>query len=197
MRPVILTACFLLLTGCTAAPSPTAPVGSTAPSPPSATPSLFVWEEFHSDDLIFSLQLPRGWTARRTGPDEDIVLRAEGGADGDMVMTVEMLENVDAPFQEIVNDFFGSIIAEDPNAVEPMQLEGGTAARATSPRENGGVSVIYLFAPQGNHAKTIAFTWDHAEPNPIWHGIAERFNAYAVQPIIPFESPPAPASPSP
>lgn len=185
MRPLILTACFVLLAAaCTAQPAPTA----SPTAAPTSAPTAFVWEEFHSDDLFFSLQLPRGWTARRTGPAEGIVLRADGGDEGSMVLTVEM-EGIDKPFQEMVNDYFAGILAEDPNAVEPLELPGGRAARAVSPTEAGGVSVIYLYAPRGNHAKTLAFTWANRQPNGLWRTIAERFNAYSATPIIPFESP--------
>lgn len=191
MRSLISTACLLLLvTACTPAPAPSASPTAPSPTAPSPTASLGgnVWEEFHSDDLSFSLQLPRGWTARRVGPSEGIVLRAQGGADGAMVLTIET-EGVDVPFQEMVNNFFKGIIAENPNAVEAVELPGGRAARATSPTPTGGVSVIYLFAPQGNHAKSLSFTWDEPEPNPLWRTIAERFNAYTPRPIVPFITP--------
>jgi hypothetical protein len=195
MRSLVPIACLLLLAaGCNAAPTPpvgpsptSAGVPETAPVAPSVTP--FVWEEFHSDDLFFSLQLPRGWTARRSGPSEGIVLRAEGGEAGSLVLTIDTEIDVEAPFQQIVNDYFRSIIEEDPNAVEALELPGGRAARATSPRDNGGVSVIYLFAPRGDHAKSLSFTWGRAEPNPLWSIIAERFNAYSSRPIVPFITP--------
>lgn len=199
----------LLLAACaTTAPSPTpssdaspsvgsaAPTASDGASPilPTAAPSAatspagLVWEEYHSDDLGFSLQLPRGWSARRTGTAEGDVLRASADGAGSLLMVLELQEE-QVPFEQFVRESFRTLLEEDPNAVQPVALAGGRAARAVSPRDDGGVSIIYLFAPQADHAKSLSFTWDSDEPNPVWHAIADRFNPYGTQPIIPLITP--------
>jgi hypothetical protein len=147
-----------------------------------------VWEEYHSDDLGFSLQLPRGWSARRTGTVEGDVLRASGEGAGSLLVVLELQEER-VPFEQFVRESFRTLLEADPNAVQPVALASGRAVRAVSPRDDGGVSIIYLFAPQPDHAKSLSFTWESTEPNPIWHAIAERFNPYGTQPIIPFITP--------
>jgi hypothetical protein len=173
--------------------SPTATGGAT-PVRPTAAPSAatspepLVWEEYHSDDLGFSLQLPRGWSARRTGTAQGDVLRASADGAGSLLVVLELLEQ-QVPFEQFVRESFRTLLEADPNAVQPVTLAGGRAARAVSPRDDGGVSIIYLFAPRADHVKSLSFTWESAEPHPIWHAIAERFNPYGTQPIIPFITP--------
>lgn len=186
MRPQILILSFaLLVAACsTTAPSPTpAPVSS-----PAASLTGMVWQEFHSEDLVFSLQLPRGWDAARTGTAEGEVMRASAAGEGSLLMTIDIPEE-EIPFEQYVRESFSSLLERDPNAVAATTLPAGRAARAVSPREGGGISVIYLFAPRAGHAKSLAFTWDENEPNPVWHAIAERFNAYSPRPLIPFITP--------
>ena len=93
------------------------------------------------------------------------------------------------PFEQFVRESFRTLLEADPNAVRPVALNGGRAVRAVSARDDGGVSIIYLFAPQPDHAKSLSFTWESTDPNPFWHAIAERFNPYGTQPIITFVKP--------
>lgn len=194
MRPLILMACFALLAAaCNTTPSPTSgptgPAGASPGTSAAGSPAGIVWEEYHSDDLAFSLQLPRGWTARRPGPGEGEVLRANGGDAGSLIVNIDV-GAAELTFEEYIDATFRSLIEANPDAVQTITLPGGRAARGVSPRTaDGGVSVIYAFAPRGDHAKLISFTWDQPEPNPVWQLIAERFNAYVAQPIIPFVTP--------
>jgi hypothetical protein len=192
MRSLISIACFVLLcAACGTTAVPASPVSTASPaSAASPTPAGIRWEEYHSDDLAFSLQLPDTWEARRAGPSEGTVLRAEGGADGSMIVTIDTA-SAELTFEEYIDATFRSLIESNPDAVQTVNLPGGRAAvgASTSTRSDGGVSVIYAFAPRGDHAKLISFTWAGAEPNPIWPLIAERFNAYSPRPIIPFGTP--------
>jgi hypothetical protein len=200
MRPRVLVLSIVLLAGgCTGVtPSPTASPSPAAavPTPPAATPTAaatatpgsLVWEAYHSDELLFSLQLPSDWTASRGGAGEGEVLRASGGDQGAMLMTIDNPDE-DVRFEEYVRDSFRSLLEQDPDAVDGVNLPGGRAARAVSPRPDGGVSVIYVFAPRGSHSKWLSFTWEQEQPNPLWAAIAERFNAYSPRPIIGFSTP--------
>jgi hypothetical protein len=186
MRPLVLIACFVLLA---AACNTTAPPTATPVLAPTASPAAIRWEEYHSDNLAFSLQLPDSWEARRPGPGEGEVLRAEGGDDGTLIVNIDV-SAAELSFEEYIDATFRSLIELNPNAVQTIDLPGGRAARGVSPRtEDGGVSVIYAFAPRGDHAKLISFTWNQPEPNPLWQLIAERFSAYSPRPIIPFITP--------
>jgi hypothetical protein len=194
---LLAVACTGVAPAPTASPTPSAPAtaspeletaAAASPTPPQASPGTFMWEEYHSDDLFFSLQLPKGWTASRTGTAEGEVLRARGGDEGSLLINIDMPAE-DVRFEEYVRESLASVLEQNPDALEGLNLPGGRAARVVSPRPDGGVSAIYVFAPRGNHAKWLSFTWDGDQPNPLWQAIAERFNAYSARPIIPFVTP--------
>jgi hypothetical protein len=173
----------------TATPSapPGQPTGAPSPAGPVAPATPRSWSVYHSQVKAFSLQLPSDWTVEPGIPSEDILLQVNGGPDGRLLLLEDFPEAPES-FPSYARRYFEAVLANDPDAIDFVRFEGGRAAHA-SVRLGSSITVYYLFAPDRGSAKVLSFAWDSPAVNPTWEMVAQRFNPYSPELIVPFGTP--------
>ena len=188
MTSLRLVACLaVLVAACQTAATPTATPSASAPGGPVGPGAPRQWSVYSSDIKGFSLQLPSDWEVRPGIESEGILLQINGGADGRILLMEDPLQPSET-FQSYAKRCFEAFLADNPDAIEYVELESGRAAHSTTV-VRGAMTAYYLYPPAGGLAKVLSFTWDHAEPNPVWRSVAERFNPHSPELIVPFITP--------